>query len=406
MNKQQSITNKKRTINNKNIIKNKNKKTRTYKKHKTHTGGFILSKLGYKIFNDKMKVNLTTKNSYNAKKDAYNDMLNYLIKNSTKKLISYSSLYGLILKMTVSDYYFVDSDGIFIKDFLIKVSFIHDNSSGGIPLNARLDNGQKLPTKRTITRLDFAEEHNVQKEIYLESIHAFGKAIVPDVQFFNIFEELLEQPQRSTFFTGVKDDDDILTSYFNEASKQNVKGIGVFLMKYADNYDVMTNIYSKYYKDQDIRKLSQLVLSYRVHHILLGLLGFVHQDAHGENIMINKDDNSSALIIDFGRIKRINFDPMGIVKRFSLSQATDDTNLELFVNEIIRNIKNNCDIARNSLRIPPKDWPCMKIGQWGVINATQTKQLIQTLQRYLDYFKRTNLRNIPKIERVIQFTIL
>jgi hypothetical protein len=254
----------------KKLIKRTLKNKRPYKKNKTYRGGFIASKQGFTILQEQSRQGI-------SKKTTYKTLINNIILNSTKKLISYSSLYGLILKMSIvgDEYnYFVDAEGNVIKDFLIKLSFIHEgvSSSSIVSLEPAL-NSKPLPKKNTVSIDEFQAEHKVQKDIFKQSIGAFGKAIVPDIQFFETYLELIDDPRNAYLFTFIPEDDAILNAYFADAIAKNVKKIGVFIMKYADNYDTLDNVYTKYYNEKNNDKLNELVLIYRIHHILLGLLG-------------------------------------------------------------------------------------------------------------------------------------
>lgn len=372
----------------------KNKHTKTSRKSKR--GGFIVSKR----FMDKAASNYY--NSNISVKDTYNAVMDKLIKHSKKKLISYSSLYGLIVKMTIpadSAYYnlFIDDEGKGINEFIMKITFLSDKSRISISSptveKIKADKERKREPfghaiKEPVTQQEMEQERSIQSKIFKESINIFGKSIVPDIQFFESlvydltqnYDHLIPDPQ--TDMDGAR----ILREYFMDAPRKGVNKIGVFMMKYADGFDTMWNI-----EDEGGDK-KQAVSLYRIYHILLGLLGYVHGDAHGGNIMIKKPMSdkhgiTNGYIIDFGRVSTIRFEDYKL-EPFSMKHVNDTAMLTNYINVVIRHIYMNCDIVRRNMRYPPRQWACISIAWPGdpLVVPMDIPTIVSDIQKYLTYF--------------------
>lgn len=375
---------------------NRAKKRHTKTSRKSKRGGFIVSKR----FMDEAASRYY--NSNVSVKDTYNVVMDKLIKHSNKKLISYSSLYGLIVKMTIpadSAYYnlFIDDEGKGINEFIMKITFLSDmrtviSSRTVEQIKYNKEQVRKEPfghaIKEPVSQQEMEHERSIQSKIFKDSINIFGKSIVPDIQFFESlvydltqnYDHLIPDPQ--TDMNGAR----ILREYFVDASNKGVNKIGVFMMKYADGFDTMWNI-----EDEGGDK-KQAVSLYRIYHILLGLLGYVHGDAHGGNIMIKKPMSdkqgiTNGYIIDFGRVTTINFKDYKL-EPFSMKHVNDTAMLTNYINVVIRHIYMNCDIARRIRRDPPREWACISIAWPGdpLVVPMDIPTIVRDIQKYLTYF--------------------
>ena len=401
-------------------MNNKSKKlnNKRYKKSKKNIdikkGGFFFSN---KRIDKDTFINSSISNLYQF----YQTLLIELLSNSKFKLLSDTSLYGLIFLGEIQNpqYYFTDSKGNEIRKYIIKGSFISNE-----PRYITVD---KIQNKETVTLKEFEDEIKIQEDIYLKSLKRYYEPIVPDIQLMptsikldkldgnkdkQIFD--IDRISLQHFINNIiyKDEDekDKINKYFEKIDNTNIT-FHIFIMKYLENYytfhEVMELIkqkifqdyntenkegferkkyndytdyvdslikknkdYKKKYSDiqyieqlqnklknelQNIRnntnmtkneynetlsilkysqrdisllkqELNRLKLTeeenkklellqkpkyiYSLYHIMLGLLGYIHGDAHGGNIMIYYDKGSpkeslgklKAYIIDFGRI--------------------------------------------------------------------------------------------------------
>lgn len=344
----------------------KNRKQRKIKHH--HSGGFFLTKEAMDIF---------------GKGASYYDFINYIFANSTRKLISYSSLYGIIIRLDLNPQakkYVIDVDGIPITRFLVKFSFISKREK---EIKGTVD-----ARKMTLTEREFTDEFRVQRDIFKKSVRVFGRPIVPDVQLGEvIIYDLRSVRTSNTLMSDVKKDNDIINGYIDEALSRGITKCGMMMMKFADGYQT----YGKYFEDavatvkdgnyEAVYKYKEVLdRVYRKFHVLLGFLGYVHGDAHAYNIMI-KDEND-ALIIDFGRYMK--------------TGITFDANWDKNVIKVVDTIGNNCDIWRRSKGRMKKDWPCTDLGQWDDLHPTSQKYytLMDDLINYLSMRTTINQRLI------------
>lgn len=390
-------------LNNHTIKKNNNKKNKKNKKliqAKTNTqkGGFLFTDAAEKYM---------LENGINDKNKFYNIVINEYIKKSKKKLISYSSLYGLIISMTLNDdiiqkfngYMFMDTSGNIIKTFLLKLSFINDNP---IKIDIQGINSPKM----TVTEYEFTEEVKLHKKIFIKSINAYGKSIVPEVFLGGQTIFSLNDETYKNISVDDKNKQMILEGYLNAAIKQNINIVGIYIMKYTEGYITYYDNVEKYAGNQQI--INELNEIYRTYHILFGLLGYVHKDAHGGNIMIDFD-NRDAFIIDFGRIEKIQLDCYDKTYRFSLKHDILASELLRYITVIIKYINNKCDEVRiklnkkNNVKIY-EGLPCQNIAKWYSLTIDEVYNLYNYIFNTLIFFnenyyinKKEILKRLPYI---------
>lgn len=387
---------KKHKIKNKTISGNKDrshkrcKKIRTQKKHKNHKGGLLLTDTG------RLQLN-TLQTRGMAKTKAYQDLLTYTADTSKPiiELVSHSSVFGFIFRVTLRDdayQFFMDSTGVPIKKFLVKVSFLNDD--------LKILNTRGLPEKQTMPINDFENEYKNHKNIYIESILNLGMAIVPDVNLSGIIVQSMEQAKE--IFSSVTVHDQIkatiLKAYYDEALRQNVSSVGFYYMKYADGF----NTYDEIIQNSDKPEFSdqeRFLKIYQTYHIVLGMLGYVHGDAHPGNIMIDTSNNS-ALLIDFGHMIKINiFQPNGSLithhNRYRTIMSDDIIALS-YITTIISYIKEYCDLPRLKHQLPKNEWACF--GMWYKVDINRIDTLKESVRNLFDYFIRNTVKNIPEIQ--------
>lgn len=340
--------------------KKSNKKTLKYTVKK---GGFLIN------HNGKQRAS-----SIEGNKQKYERLLIDTIKNSKLELISESSLHGLIFLATIQSHekcYFKDAEGNPIMKYIIKGSFISRQRKA-------IRNDKLHIRKETMNPEEFLNEIKIQREIYVQSLGTFYTNIVPDIQMISESTTVdLKTPKIFLDTLEDKEQRDRVKIYFDLAKKQGIGSFNIFVMKYTDNYYTYQDIVTKINRITTHKIKQNLLLKlkniYIVYHVLLGLLGYVHTDAHGKNIMIyyDKDNPDSSLdlckayLIDFGRIKKIvvgDFDLDVFVPKFNQNEVDFDTyGLRLIIQDIIGEINENCDIVRKQRDIIRDEWGCIKI---------------------------------------------
>ena len=504
--KSKKNNNKSKKLNNKRYKKSKKNINIDFKK-----GGFFFS--DEKINNDTFS-NSSISNLYNN----YKSLLIELLLNSKFKLLSDTSLYGLIFLGEIKDskYYFTDSEGVEITKYIIKGSFITEYHMS--------IEGEGMIRKQSVKLKEFENEIKIQKDIYLKSLERYYEPIVPDIQLIptsikldklddnrnidstprevvknNIqaipetyFQNNIDRIPLQYFIDNIiyKDDNekDKIKKYFEKIDNTNIT-FRIFIMKYIENYYTLYDIedllkekifqdynaeneeglvrkkYNEYtdYVDSLIRKkkkyteikkdinsyieyilelksrkefkteqehkghnyllweatreLSRLRQDlnrhtlkeeenkklellqkpkyiYSLYHILLGLLGYIHGDAHGGNIMIYYDkdrpeeslDELKAYIIDFGRIKYDkNLD-------YDIIQNPNPQIKKNKIFNVIKNIDEFCDIVGRDRGYKKHDWECYRI--YRLIDKFDIKKIIKIVNQKIIKIENQKLINI------------
>lgn len=317
-----------------------------------------------------------------AKTLSPNQIIEQIIQNSSIKLITYDSLYGITLQLTLKPdvgHYHLDSQRNPTRIYLIKLGFISDTRR---PIIIQGEN-----IKESVTTEEFNQEAKIHRDIYDKSMEYYNKSIVPDVM------------KNASII--VNRNNDIITTISNKMNNPNDQiilnsylrhftgNIGIYIMKFLDGYNPF---------DKEIPRtgiVSEYVLHmYCKYHILLAILGYIHGDAHLGNIMLKKDSRNSITdvkIIDFGRIRTHNFNIRG----------SDDIDKDK-ISEIISYIKYNCDIVMKG-RLPPEEWKCNKY-LWNKLNQSDIERLTrQVIEWWRSNIQSTNTqRNMQNINQTPQ----
>lgn len=274
------------------ILKKRNTKKHILKNDKKQKGGLLINNKG--------------KEKVDSEYMEESDLIKETIKNSTFKLLSESSLYGLIFLGTINDdeyCYFKDSMNNPIKKYILKGSFIKDEDA------TLFLNDENLKEKQTVYKEEFDSEIENQAIIYKRSLETYNTSIVPDIQQFS---------------TSFKEKDLIkpfIKNITNQAEQEKMKEymkhrngsvFHIYIMKYLENYYTYTDVKEKIHKLEDktkVQELSNILLFiYIFYHLLLSFLNYHHKDANPNNIMIYYDEENpedslnefKAYIIDFG----------------------------------------------------------------------------------------------------------
>ena len=327
-----------------------------------------------------------------ANKDKFH-IFNTIIHNSDIRLISHSSAYGLVFGLTLKDGVepiHMDSEGNQNRHYAIKMGFIHHSTHGIFHFANNLGNHgeEKTIIKETVDEDEFIQEVVLHREIYDTSIQTFNKSIVPDVikdgyyivdrdandHSFHLVRKLLKSVQDEP-------SKKLLVHYYNDFRDESnryarPKGrfIGLYLMKFLDGYQpipIAPNGRSLLYPIRDKRL-------YRVVHIMLGIIGYIHGDAHTNNVLIRaRGDDIDIKVIDFGRI--IPIPPLNPLRHI---QRPIDMNVEK-ITTIVHNIKRNCDIFRRNHSIPINQWQCYSLF-WSGIRPYEINELTEFIQEKWD----------------------
>ena len=237
-------------------------------------------------------------------------------------LLSKDSLYGYIFKIEMpQDSQCVASllnfklnsgrtDGFIrpITSFIIKLAFIGEHDIK-IPYSRKCYNGKD----------EYIEETKIQYDIYNWQ-YLIGQYYVPPILireplFLNQVEELLpRQNNKNAILTQLIEAVDDAQFSRDLCNAQNAD-IGLIVMTFEEGYDILYN-----------RMNSKNKLLCQFAHLLLCLeAGYYHGDPHEANVMVHpdyvvphlwyKDDNTGrALLIDFGRARRIPVQDMEAIK--------------------------------------------------------------------------------------------
>ena len=361
----------------------------------------------------------------------YQDLIKETILNSRFELLSDTSGYGLIFLGSIENSekcYFKDANNNIISKYILKGSFISDYPT--------IIEGNGINEKQSVTLKELNDEIKTQIEIYLKSLKVFNTNIVPDIQLFpesiNIDYNVIIQNLKTDTQESI-DKKEKLLKYFEISQKYEDVNFNVFIMKYVENYDTYDNILEiinnlepelEEYKEEETDKemdernirnekkieevnklqnksIQKLRYIYIIHHLLLGLLGYIHGDAHGGNIMIYFDKNNiekslheyKAYIIDFGRLNKIN------IFNFNLNmyKENDINTTNILINTIIyiiNSIDNNCDTVRKESSEPKELWSCIDISDYTKLNMEEFSNLLHILIAKLNNFSKLELTNI------------
>ena len=424
-----------------NIKLNNKKKSKKNININLKKGGFFFS--NYRINNNTFD-NSSISKLYND----YKSLLIELILNSQFKLLSDTSLYGLIFLGEIQNpqYYFKDSKGNEIKKYIIKGSFISNNTK---EIEVFYDNGGK--TFASVTLKDFENEIKTQKDIYIKSLETYYETIVPDIQIIptsiklnknETYDRKIHEIPIGYFIHNIVTENEKerekINKYFEKVDNINIK-FHIFIMQYIENYyplvHVMNQLQIKIKNNRkEIDELSSLTdithknilikekindnwinieliqkvkYIYVTYHILLGLLGYIHGDAHAGNIMIYYDKDKpeesikqlKAYVIDFGFIKYNEKLDYNLIINYN-------HNYHEVLNKIYRvieSISDFCDIPRKSHGSSKEEWGCYTIYNYELYNNFNSfSKILNILTTKIDKF--INSKN--EIERNKELNIL
>jgi len=309
-----------------------------------------------------------------------------VISNSKVNLISYGSLYGLMFKLKLNEGvqpFHRDSLGKDNKEYIIKMGFIEDRQRFGF--GERIVGAERgvRTIKQTVNTEDFVKEAQTHRDIYEKSLRKYGISIVPDVmkdgflvlnlnqrQDVKIIEKLLSKIQDSR-------DQDLFRQFYSKFTQPRVisirdhlglprniqvqgKRVGLYMMKRVEGSGISTLPKRETFRNralyEDAKRVYELKKHvYRKAHILLGMLGYIHGDAHHQNIMINYDREARGVkdvkLIDFGDVTPV---PELRVER------PEDVTIQT-VNTIVKKTVQYCDVVRKKQGYQHLQWPCMKL---------------------------------------------
>jgi len=147
-------------------------------------------------------------------------------------------------------YYFKDSKGNKIRKYIIKGSFISNNTE---EIEVLYDNGGKTFAS-SVTLKDFENEIKIQQEIYIKSLETYYETIVPDIQFIptsiklnknETYDRKIYEIPISYFIHNIVTENEKerekINKYFEKVDNINIK-FHIFIVEYIDNYYPLLHI--------------------------------------------------------------------------------------------------------------------------------------------------------------------
>lgn len=282
--------------------------------------------------------------------------------NITKSsIISYSSLYGLILRCdisnSISDVY--TNVPLGINTYIEKITLLANKEEG-----FDLSYGTMKIKKSTNIQADFQNEANIQKYIYYKTATSSLFKNVPICPaIYNVNTLVIESTDTDqTVNMKKKEMIDYLTMFINTMTNNNDKlcieylikiirdtditvcrrlnlGLGTILMESIENPKQLFD----YMNDTSITTDKKIEMKYKTIYLnfLLNNYGIFHKDLHMGNIIINQN-TEQIYIIDFGRTNIC-----VIEKENEFTKSIVD----MFFDENYKHILNNISISAVSNKL-------------------------------------------------------
>lgn len=276
-----------------------------------------------------------------------------MIKSDSAKItcVTYSSLYGFILKLVVdstdSKYNNLSDTGDFTlsqTDFILKLVPLELErerrlkTSFATTANKNVNFGKaKDIYKNTCIKKDFIDEANIQMDIFAKSIIGNNEPICPgvaDIQtlsndtkdIVNFLRIIADKAQdEDTHKICAYLNKTCLASYKNEKNEDIKLELGVLTMAIIED---AINIYRYHSElldsdtltneeiDNSVEKVYSNAISQII--ILTYRIGYIHHDLHAGNVIVSKNTGKT-MLIDFGRISKV-----GEVTKYILKDVYDD----------------------------------------------------------------------------------
>lgn len=286
-----------------------------------------------------------------------------MMKSDSAKIstVTYTSLYGFILKLTVdskdSRYNNLSDTGNFTSsqtDFILKLVPVQEDHEQDIP------NKFQGKDKRTNIDKDFIKEADVQMDIFAKSIVGGKEPICPgiaDIQILTNDASDIVNFLRLVSEKAIDEDAKKICAYLNKLSKtKSDKGydikLGILTMATIESpvclYEYHNNALASGSNNDTNKKLvnmyanaiSQLIL-------LIYKVGYIHHDLHNANIIVS-ERTGKTMIIDFGRVSKLHTSDHEYLKEY------DKTQLDLLEKKMNKYLKQGTLRYLNSLKFPSK----------------------------------------------------
>lgn len=302
-------------------------------------GGFLVSTTGKELLLKKNKLSPPFPTDPATLGDISSTMMDFILKNSTITLLSAKSLYGYIYMAVLKDgvksplnvHSLTKCTCVNPKDvscdpnseacmeeakvFAFKLTFL------SVQKEVSFSDGKNK--KRTNITSDFISECRTQYSLYNEHLLA-GEPLIPPMISPRPVLLSLNDAEASNYIKMIEPRAGILhdarkNSSFSSVYGEGAKYLGVVFMKFATGYKTLGSyLNSDKYTDGEksgIMNIARFALMY-----LYMKHGIMHLDAHSENVMVSRDKGffldtagkairGKALVIDLGRIKKVQPDP-------------------------------------------------------------------------------------------------
>tara|TARA_B100000925_G_scaffold291356_1_gene279128 strand:- start:3694 stop:5106 length:1413 start_codon:yes stop_codon:yes gene_type:complete len=239
----------------------------------------------------------------------FDNVYKMIISKSAKiSCLTYSSLYGFILKLTVdpddSEYLNLNEKGDFESiqtEFIVKIAVISESKESNLPLF-------KDTSKKTNLRVDFLNEAKSQMEIYSKSIIGNKNPVCPGVADVHIGPvDIVYIIKKKCIDEDSKEICSIITKLLNKYEKLRV---GIMTMAiFPDNMTLSEYLKHNYLKDPNdfTNKFRTSNMALKVICKLIILLlrcEYIHHDLHAGNVLVSSKTDD-VVIIDFGRVSSL-----------------------------------------------------------------------------------------------------
>lgn len=239
----------------------------------------------------------------------FDNVYKMIISKSVKiSCLTYSSLYGFILKLTVdpddSEYLNLNERGDFKSiqtEFILKLTVISESKESNLPLF-------KDTLKKTNLRADFLKEAKSQMEIYSKSIIGNKNPVCPGVADVHIGTVDVIHVMKKKCID--EDSKDICKIIYKLLDKYQQLRVGIMTMAiFPDNMTLSDYLKRNYLRDpQDFTnkfKTSNIGLKIICKLIILLLrCEYIHHDLHAGNILVSSNTDD-VMIIDFGKVSSL-----------------------------------------------------------------------------------------------------
>lgn len=292
--------------------------------------------------------------------EKYTHPLNAYIENSIISVLSYESVYGIILKLEYigkkedCPYLSIDENQMKpLTQIILKLAII-DKYEESLP---RLKVRNEIVHKATMTRNGFYAEIRRQFKLVKDTIQLY-EPICPTIIFWDIQRLPKETAKKTIFgktvaklthtlFDSIRDrintqpSGDYTDPLMNimqwmDSIKFEIK-VGILAMEMMDGYDTLHSIILS----NPMQEKTYII--YAIYELIrLGSLGYVHGDSHMGNILIHptvpyfgKEYAGRAMLIDFGRTERTTKYISSKCKEILLGEFDDDAVLFKIIKELI-----------------------------------------------------------------------